>query len=139
MNSPIGFLALLFAAGLVCSLVLTGFIRAPARRVGLVDKPDGRRKIHERVVPVAGGIAVFASAVLVMVSAALVPGPVSDALGANTDGLIWLLVGAAMICLVGVVDDARGLRGRYKLLGQIAAVAVVIITGPQIRFVTLFS
>lgn len=139
MSSPAGFLAMLFASGLVCSVALTGLARVAARRVGLVDKPDGRRKMHARVIPVAGGIAVFASAVLVLAPAALVPGPVADVIAADGPALAWLLVAAAVICLVGVVDDARGLRGRYKLCGQVAAVAVVMASGPQITSVTLFD
>jgi UDP-GlcNAc:undecaprenyl-phosphate GlcNAc-1-phosphate transferase len=139
MTSTLGLLAVLFAAGMVCSIIFTGSIRPIARRLGLVDKPDGRRKMHERIVPVAGGIAVFTSLVLVLVSAAVVPGPIADAVNTDLVGLAWLGVAAAMICLVGVVDDSRGLRGRYKLLGQIAAVTIVILTGPQIRSVTLFN
>src|SRR5262245_44131714 len=59
MSSPVDSLALLFAAGLLVALALTGLARGAARRVGLVDRPDGRRKIHDRVIPVAGGLAVF--------------------------------------------------------------------------------
>jgi UDP-GlcNAc:undecaprenyl-phosphate GlcNAc-1-phosphate transferase len=139
MSSPLGFLALLFAAGLVCSLVLTGAIRPLARRLGLVDKPDGRRKIHERAVPLAGGLAVFLSVIIVFTLAALVPGTVADVIGVNAAGLVWLFCAATVICLVGVVDDACGLRGRYKLLGQLVAVAIIIATGPQVRVVTLFN
>lgn len=57
MPEPIAWLAALFAAGLGGSLALTGAARGLARRIGLVDRPDGRRKMHARVVPVAGGLA----------------------------------------------------------------------------------
>jgi UDP-GlcNAc:undecaprenyl-phosphate GlcNAc-1-phosphate transferase len=139
MSSPVEVLLLLFGAGLVCSLVLTGLARGAARRVGLVDAPDGRRKIHARVVPVAGGLAVFASAVLVLAVASAIPGPVADTARSNAEELVGLLLGAAVICLVGVVDDYRRLRGRYKLLGQVAAVSIVLIAGIQVRVVTLFG
>jgi UDP-GlcNAc:undecaprenyl-phosphate GlcNAc-1-phosphate transferase len=138
MSSSLGFLGLLFAAGVSCSLVLTGTIRPLARRIGLVDKPDGRRKMHERVVPVAGGLAVFVSVILVFALVELVPNPGTELIRGHAS-LVWLFCAATVICLVGVVDDARGLRGRYKLLGQIAAVAIIIATGPQVRIVTLFN
>jgi UDP-GlcNAc:undecaprenyl-phosphate GlcNAc-1-phosphate transferase len=139
MSSPVESLVVLFAAGLLASLALTGLARGAARRVGLVDRPDGRRKIHDRVTPVAGGLAVFASTVVVLFAAAAVPGPVSDAVGANARELVGLLLGAGVICLVGVIDDYRRLRGRYKLFGQFAAIAVVLAAGVQVRAVTLFG
>ncbi|MDY3552162.1 MraY family glycosyltransferase [Gemmata sp. JC717] len=139
MDSPVGFLAMLFALGLVCSVTFTGLARIAAHRIGLVDKPDGRRKMHGRVVPVAGGIAVFTSTVLVLAPASLLPGPVAEAVAGHLDALLSLLIASAMICFVGVVDDARGLRGRYKLCGQIVAVMVVVATGPQITSVSLFG
>jgi UDP-GlcNAc:undecaprenyl-phosphate GlcNAc-1-phosphate transferase len=139
MSSPVDSLVVLFGAGLLVSLALTGLARGAARRVGLVDRPDGRRKIHDRAIPVAGGLAVFASTVLVLLGATATPGPVADAAGSNARELVGLLLGAGVICLVGVVDDYRRLRGRYKLLGQLAAIAVVVAAGVQIRAVALFG
>src|SRR5262249_5896824 len=42
--------------GLSCVLcvALVPLVRAAARRCGLVDHPDGRRKMHARAVPLAG-------------------------------------------------------------------------------------
>lgn len=48
-------LFLILAASFALSLVLTPLARALARWWGLVDQPDGRRKIHARAVPLAGG------------------------------------------------------------------------------------
>jgi UDP-GlcNAc:undecaprenyl-phosphate/decaprenyl-phosphate GlcNAc-1-phosphate transferase len=128
----------LFAAGLAVSLAFTGAVRPFARRAGLVDRPDGRRKIHHRAVPVAGGLAVFAAAVLVLaVYAGVAPG--RGVINGEAWSLLGLLGGATIICLVGVADDVCGLRGRYKLAGQLAAVGVVVLSGAEVRGVTLFG
>ncbi len=132
-------LAALFAAGLLCSLLLTGFAQGIGRRIGLVDHPDGRRKIHARVVPLVGGIAVFISTVFVLAVAFVIPGPFAGPAGADTRGLIGLLIGSAVICAVGMIDDYRNLRGRYKLLGQAVAVAIVLYSGTHVKIVTVFS
>src|SRR5262249_12135905 len=47
--------------------------------------------------------------------------------------------GAVLICAVGVVDDFVGLRGRHKLLGQIAAALTVIGFGVCVRRVQVFG
>jgi UDP-GlcNAc:undecaprenyl-phosphate/decaprenyl-phosphate GlcNAc-1-phosphate transferase len=132
-------LPLLFAAGLLLSLIFTGFAQGIGRRIGLVDQPDGRRKIHARVVPLVGGIAVFASTVIVLVVAFVAPGPFSEPAEADVRELLGLLIGSAVICAVGVIDDYRHLRGRYKLLGQAVAVAIVMASGIHVKIVTLFG
>ena len=56
----------MFAAGLGTSLLLMPLARLLARRWGLVDRPDGRRKLHGQAVPVSGGLAVLAATVGVL-------------------------------------------------------------------------
>lgn len=139
--SEIGNLLLaLFAGGLFGSLVLTRVARVVARRVGLVDKPDGRRKIHERVIPVAGGIAVFATSAVILILLGLVSGhAVAEEFARHSREMLGLGLGCLAICIIGVADDARGLRGRYKLLGQIAACFIVVLTGVEVRAFAVFG
>jgi UDP-GlcNAc:undecaprenyl-phosphate GlcNAc-1-phosphate transferase len=132
-------LLLLFVAGLFCSLVFTGLAQGIGKRIGLVDQPDGRRKIHAREVPLVGGIAVFISTVIVLVVAFVVPGPFNDSAESDARQLIGLLIGSVVICAVGVIDDYYHLRGRYKLLGQGLAVAIVMYSGLQVKIVTVFN
>ncbi|MBV9125012.1 MAG: glycosyltransferase, partial [Planctomycetes bacterium] len=121
-----------------CCLLLTPAARALGRRWGLVDQPDGQRKVHEKPTPVAGGLALLASVGLALGAVLLIPYPGRDYLAGQVSGWIGILVGAAIICLVGLVDDSWGLRGRYKLLGQLAAVAVALSSGLVVREILLF-
>src|SRR5579884_1470450 len=99
--------ALLWILGGSCvlSLVLTPIARNLALRFGLVDRPDGRRKIHCRPVPRAGGLAVLASTIVVLLIALLAPTPLRDDLLAKGNSLCGLLLAALIIALVGVADD----------------------------------
>ena len=54
----------LFATSLSLSLLLTPLDRSAARRWGLTDKPDQRRKLHAQAIPVAGGIAILLASVM---------------------------------------------------------------------------
>jgi UDP-GlcNAc:undecaprenyl-phosphate GlcNAc-1-phosphate transferase len=131
---------MLFVAGLATSLVFTGAIRSVARRVGLVDRPDGRRKVHDGAMPVAGGLAVLFSCVVVLaVFASSMTGTAADEFRDNGRQIVGLLVAAVVICTVGIADDVRNLRGRYKFAGQVAAVSVLIVAGVQMDAVAIFG
>jgi UDP-GlcNAc:undecaprenyl-phosphate GlcNAc-1-phosphate transferase len=94
--------------------------------------------MHAEATPVAGGIALFASAALVLAALLSVPGVAALFLPCAT-AMRGLLLGALLICAVGVADDFRGLRGRHKLLGQVLAAGVVIGHGVSIEAVRLFT
>ena len=87
---------------------------------GVVDRPDRTRKLHLKAVPVGGGISVLA---------AMLCGCLVAALTGNTGFPFVLLSAGAMLSVVGLVDDATGLRGRQKLLCQIVIAAYVVIAG----------
>jgi UDP-GlcNAc:undecaprenyl-phosphate GlcNAc-1-phosphate transferase len=132
-------LPILFGLSLVACLLLTPLARGLARRCGLVDRPDGRRKMHDRAIPVAGGLAILVSSVAVLAAAAVVPNPLQEALAAQGGTLFGLLLGAVTICAIGVADDARGLRGRHKLLGQLLAVGIVLGSGVLVDSLEVFG
>jgi UDP-GlcNAc:undecaprenyl-phosphate GlcNAc-1-phosphate transferase len=131
-------LCVLGAACALC-LALTPLARVLAVRYGLVDRPDGRRKIHARPIPVSGGLAVLAATAATLGGAALVPGGLQEHLADQGHWLLGLLLGAVTICAVGVADDCGRLRARHKLLGQCLAVFVVMACGVLVQRVHLFG
>jgi UDP-GlcNAc:undecaprenyl-phosphate/decaprenyl-phosphate GlcNAc-1-phosphate transferase len=132
-------LPLLFALSLALSLLLTPVARALARRHGLVDRPDGRRKLHAQPIPVAGGLPLLVSGVVVLLVALALPGPFQLALIDQGTVLIGLLLGVVILCGVGVADDLQRLRVRHKVLGQLLAAAVVIAFGVRVQTIWLFD
>lgn len=124
---------------LLASLCLTPVARHFARRFGLVDHPDGRRKIHARETPVAGGLALFVSATFAVGLGVGIANPLQSQLIAHSRTLLGLLGAGAIICVVGVIDDYGKLRGRHKLLGQIFAALIVIGSGMVVRNVRFFD
>jgi UDP-GlcNAc:undecaprenyl-phosphate/decaprenyl-phosphate GlcNAc-1-phosphate transferase len=122
------FYAFLVAAAVtaVCTPVTMRFARA----VGAIDEPR-ERGLSARPTPLLGGLAIFAGA--------LVAGLVWLPQGYNKDHQLWLgvLVAAAIITLVGALDDRFDLPPGVKLLGQIAAAAVVVHFGVAVKAITL--
>ncbi len=113
----------------VCGAVFTRFARDTAIRFGLVDQPDGRRKIQLRPVPLAGGVGVLAGAVFALGLSIVFFPDVAAALGSDVRRGLALFVAACLIALVGLADDARNLRARYKILGQLVASLILIFPG----------
>jgi UDP-GlcNAc:undecaprenyl-phosphate GlcNAc-1-phosphate transferase len=140
-----------FASALFVCTIITPVVRSVALRFGLVDVPDGRRKVHVRPIPVAGGVAILISSVLVFASLFIFQDSIRSILkhdearggfGAVVEvrpELIGLAIAAMIIGVVGVLDDLIGLAGKQKLLGQIVAVTVVITSGVTIPSVTVFG
>jgi UDP-GlcNAc:undecaprenyl-phosphate GlcNAc-1-phosphate transferase len=119
-----------FALSLGLSILLTPLARAFASRCGLTDKPDERRKLHSQAIPVGGGFAVLLASlatIIVMLFSDLCPWREEF----YEQSTLWLGLAAAsiFICGVGTLDDRGYLRGRYKLLGQIIAIAILINAG----------
>ena len=110
------FLAMLLAL-VVSALVLAVLLRlAPC--TGLMDHPGERRRIHREAVPCVGGLAIFAGLL-----ASLAVGP------ALTAAAGYGLAGAALLVLVGALDDHYQLGPRVRLLAQLGAGLLLTLGG----------
>ena len=109
----------LFAWPLAISWLLTALLIRLAPRLGLVDHPDAR-KVHTQPTPRGGGLAIFAAVVLV----AFFHFPVSI--------LIYPFILAAVIVLLGLLDDLRPLPWQLRLTVQfaVAVLAVFVVLPP---------
>lgn len=121
-------LAVFMIAGLL-GLGGTWLVRRLAPRVGLLDAPDGVRKLQRRPVPVGGGLAVFAAALAASGLALILDPGVAAEFAANPRPWVALAIAAAVIIAVGIIDDRLNLRARYKLTGQLAAATVLVVGG----------
>ncbi len=121
--APSAIYALLIAA--VITFALTPVAMRAAWRLGVVDRPDGRR-IHDRPIPLLGGVAIFLGILV-----AVLPNLEVDRRYAS------ILIGAGLICLLGVVDYRFGIPPLPKLLGQIACAAIPVATGMTIDSITI--
>ncbi len=108
-------LAAAITSFVIAFLIVPVIIKYSLRK-NLVDIP-GRRKIHKKITPSMGGIAIF--------------------LGFFTSSVIWIdiqglgyikfiLVAMFVIFFIGVRDDLVPLRAMIKLVGQIMAASLVI-------------
>ena len=108
-------LAAAITSFVIAFLIVPVIIKYSLRK-NLVDVP-GRRKIHKKVTPSMGGIAIFIGFFI------------SSLIWVEIQGLStikFILVALFVIFFIGVRDDLVPLRAMVKLMGQIMAASLVI-------------
>ena len=122
------FYAFLVAAAVTA--LLTPLTMRIARAVGAIDEPR-ERGLSERPTPLLGGLAIFAG---VLVAALIwLPAGYSEA------HQLWhgVLLAAALITLVGALDDRFDLPPIVKLAGQVVAAVIAVHFGVAVKAITL--
>src|SRR6266481_4363428 len=112
------------------ALMLTPVVRNAANRFGLVDRPDALRKFHPGTVPRAGGVSVLLAYAISLAFISIAPyRNVTFDIPQGISVVLRLTPAAAVIFLVGLVDDIRGLRPWIKLAGQVLAAIIAYASG----------
>jgi UDP-GlcNAc:undecaprenyl-phosphate GlcNAc-1-phosphate transferase len=110
---------------LATAAAVTPLVARLARRVGAVDELK-ERGLAVEATPLLGGLAIFAGT-LVASLLFLPDNPRTQA----------ILAGAALITLVGAIDDARDLPPGAKLAGQVGAALVLVLSDVTVKTFTL--
>ncbi len=105
----------------VAAYLITPLVIRAAKATGFVDAPDGFRKLHRRSVALGGGVAVVLAVFVTAAVAVWYQLPWAVSLWNQPLVLIGASCASLLICFVGLVDDRFVLRGRQKLVGQVAA------------------
>jgi len=119
---------LVFCAAFVASLGVTWAAR---RTLPKYDRRLKRRDVTRP--PALGGIVLLAAVFLSVGGFYFGEWGMDEVL---RDRGVYLLLASAIMCGVGMLNDWRELRGRYMLMGQLAAVGAILLTDlsiPQIR------
>jgi len=118
---------LLWMAGkaFVIALILTPIFRDISRSFNLVDRP-GYRKVHAYPMPRVGGIAI---AIAYGVSLISFSGSGGGSLSGSIHPALRLIPGAALVFLIGLIDDFFSLKPIVKIFGLIVAASIVFFSG----------
>ena len=102
------------------SFALIKIMKPISRRIGLVDKPDARKR-HEHAVPLIGGLAIYCTLLIIGLAFAW------EGHGARS-----YLIAAGFITIIGVLDDRFDLSVRLRILSSFAATGVTMYFGGAI-------
>ncbi|MEU8384743.1 MraY family glycosyltransferase [Streptosporangium sp. NPDC048865] len=110
------------AAGAACLLSVTAAVplRRLALRWDLTDSPGGH-KAHTRPTPYLGGVAIAVGTVV----------PTVIALGLADLQIVAILLAAATVCLLGLIDDLAPLPAATRLIVETAVAIGVVLSGVQ--------
>ena len=113
-----------------------------SRKTGAMDVPSDNRRMHDHPVPRLGGLAIFVSFFICalvlqsLVSSGVISDPDSDEMMGKLRTI--LLVGS-LIFILGIIDDFKDIRARYKFIGQIVCAALAFVLGVRIPAIALFG
>jgi len=113
------------------ALIATPLVIWLARRIGAVDRP-GIRSVHTRPIPRIGGIAIYLSAVCLIVSLLFLNNGIGEHFREVRLQVIALLCSATCVFLVGLVDDLRGLPARFKFVAELLGAGALCLAGVRI-------
>lgn len=119
-------LVLCFSIAFFTVLVSTPAVKILACKVGAIDIPDGKRRVHKAPIPRLGGLAIFFGfmvSVLAFID-----------IDSQTRGI---LIGVLLIVAIGILDDIKQLKATLKLAVQIVAATVVVCHGVQITAISV--
>lgn len=125
MNETVKIL-LSFVCAFLLAFLSTPFVKKLAKKIGAIDIPKDKRRMHTDSVPLIGGLAIFLGFL------------VSTVFFAEIDiKIIAILSGALIMVVLGVFDDKYALGAKFKLMIQIIAAAIPVIAGVRIERIIL--
>lgn len=120
-------LILYFAISFSLSLAISYFWRKLAFSWRLLDYP-GKRKIHKKPIPLAGGWAIFLAFffTLILVHNLLISGDL------NYNHWLGFLGGALIIMIGGTLDDFFNLKAKWQIVFPLLAIVLLLLGGVEI-------
>jgi len=132
------------------AVVFTWLVRKAACAWGVLDHPDGVRKLHRAPIPLLGGVGVFGAWIVGMAVGAFY-GPESTPADASETLTVEsrlafaggfgpsLFLAAGVLLLMGILDDVVNLGPRWKLLGQTVVAVILAAGGLMVKRLWLFG
>ncbi len=117
--------AMALGTALIVCFITTPLARAFACKVGAIDVPKDKRRVHTHPIPRMGGLAIFFGFL------------VSVLLYADIDRQVQgLLLGSVLIFTLGMVDDIIPLPAWFKFIVQIVAAWISVAHGIKLEMIS---
>ena len=139
----------IFSFGFITSYLMVRILKKFALNKGLLDRPDHKRKIHKKAIPLLGGLGMYLAftfsivihlaVIYSMQNSLIIPKVIlTQLLGIKSimPQLIAILGTTFLLVFLGVIDDIKPLKARTKLIFQIIMALIVFSSGIRVTFFT---
>jgi len=138
-----GDIAIAFLLAFITAYVITPYTIRLAKKIGAVDVPKDKRKIHQNSIPRLGGLAVIAGFTVSIIYLLIVMSMEGTLVLTGPDNyyikLIGFALGGLVLSIFCFIDDLKGIRPFVKLIGQIIAAIIVTYSGIRIDQIFIHS
>ena len=136
-----GNIAIAFLLAFIVAFMATPYTIRIAEKVGAVDVPRDKRRMHKKAMPKFGGPAVILGFLVSVIYLLIVMSMehTINLFGTEQYGkqLLGMLLGIIVISITCIIDDIRTIRPFAKLAGQLLAAIIVTLFGVRINEITL--
>ncbi len=136
-----GDVAIAFLLAFIVTFMTTPYTIKIAQKIGAVDIPKDKRRMHKKAMPKFGGPAVILGFLVSIIYLLIVMSMehTINLFGIEQYGkkIIGMLLGIGVISIICIIDDIKTIKPITKLLGQIIAAIVVVSFGVRIGDISL--
>ena len=120
---------IVFCVAFAVAYFFTPIMRTIAVAYGIVDLPDPGRKIHSKPVAYLGGVAVFLGFIAGLAACQRFSENHYPGIGGLVKIPLAIIGAACLIVVLGLLDDLLHVKPRVKIIGEIAAAAILLAFG----------
>ena len=132
-----GNIAIAFILAFIVAFMATPYTIKIAHKIGAVDIPRDKRRMHTKRMPKFGGPAVILGFIVSMLYLIIIMS-IEGSLDLFNDQeygkkLLGILLGIGVIAITGIIDDIKTLKPWQELIGQTIAAIIVVYFGLKIE------
>lgn len=131
----LGSYALVFGVAIAVTAAMCGPAAWVSKKVGYVAVPS-ERKIHTKTTPYGGGPAMFLGFCAAMIVAAVLH-PLQHSVFVASSEPLGVVLAAAAIFGIGLIDDVRDMSAPAKIAGQVLAASILYFLGVTLYWVKI--
>ena len=132
-----GNIAIAFLLAFIVAFMTTPYTIKIAKKIGAVDVPRDKRRMHTKAMPKFGGPAVILGFIVSTIYLTIIMS-IEGSINLFSEQLygqklIGTLLGIFVIFAIGVLDDIKTLKPWQELIGQLIAAIIVVAFGVRIE------
>lgn len=136
-----GDIAIAFLLAFIVTFMATPYTIKIAEKIGAVDVPKDKRRMHKKAMPKFGGPAVILGFIISVIYLLIVMN-IENSINLFGEEeyakkLLGMFIGILIISIVCAIDDIKTIKPLTKLLGQIIAAIIVVAFGIRIDNISI--